>query len=108
MTSDELRAIIGAMTRGPWSAGKGTWRGEECGIVQRRGADPGRSALTLASLGDNYKADDAAIVALANHAAVLVDIVQACERALELTGWRHDEAMADVQAAIERMRSVPQ
>ena len=108
MTSDELRAIIGAMTPGPWrDAGAGS-EAERNGIVQRRGADPGRSALTLASLGDNYKADDAAIVALANHAAVLVDIVQACERALELTGWRHDEAMADVQAAIERMRSVPQ
>jgi hypothetical protein len=96
MTSDELRAIFSAMTARPWENERGLiTAGRECVVV----------------IGDNESANEAAIVALANHADALVKLVAACERFVDVYERGGDVSLTDVardlSSALARVHEVP-
>lgn len=90
MTGDELQAVVAAMTKRPW----------------RLGANAIYRAHPLVMCGERELAmvratvDAAAIVALANHAAALVELVKACE------AWDDEIRHGDVSAMMDRIVAV--
>lgn len=92
MKADELGAVVAAMTRRPWRWGGG-------GANLKLQSPSGYTVLRI----DGYEAagDTAAILALANHADALVELVRACERL--------DDAVnrgADVPSVSQALHSV--
>jgi len=91
--SDELRALVAAMTPGPWEENEGglITSERECVIV----------------IGDNEPATAAAIAALANHADPLVDLVAACEELDRMwAGVGVYTAIARVREALKRVHEI--
>lgn len=95
MKSDELRAIFGAMTPGPW---------RDTGAGIESSADGGHGGMSVVTLGEHYEANNAAIVALANHADAFVDLEQACEL---LRGGNDDLVLVKINRALQRLHAVP-
>lgn len=80
MTGAELLVLVRAMTPGPWRQ-EPAWNNGGCPTADFHipGHNQGASVEMLAG-------DAAAIVALANHAAPLVELVQACDRLANYDG----------------------
>lgn len=70
MTADELARIIGAMTERPWA------HSEPHGFIVNKQHELGTAETYLY---DNSDDNADAIVALANHADAIVELVAACE-----------------------------
>ena len=94
MRSDELRAIIDAMTPGPW---RDTGAGIESSAVG------GNGDMSVVTLGEHYEENNAAIVELANHADALVELLSACEL---LRGGNDDFVLVKIDHALRRVHSV--
>lgn len=101
--SNELAHIIGAMTERPWTMDRQVI---DCG-GHGQGTSPDDDTVTC--LGPNCDGNDAAIIALANHADAFLELVRACEElSLEWSTSSHAAASAidSIKAALAKVHAV--
>jgi hypothetical protein len=107
--SDELRALVAAMSAGPWRQGR-----VEKHHVFVPCADCLGPERVLLRMNEHFphEADCAAIAALANHADAFVDLVRASER---LKAWddgeersyqEFDAALDGIMCALRRVHDI--
>ncbi len=101
--SDELRALVAAMSARPWRQGR---------VEKHHVFVPCAECLgperVLLRMNEHFphEADAAAIAALANHADAFVDLVAACEELNHGSPRDVDDTISGIQAALQRVHEI--
>lgn len=86
MTADELRAVFGAMTARPWQDDDG-----RCLTSRAQDDEEDHERMSVVLLGANDDANQAGLLALANHADAFLELVDEVERYIvHPTGFHYD------------------